>query len=201
MSENEKLRPDVGELDAELNRIRVRKKNRKKAWVLAIVFVVALMAGGYLATSYLAIYRITGTSMETTLDAGAIVVCQKGAAVKRGSIVAFERDDTLLIKRVIAIAGDLVSIDEDGQVTINGVTISEPYLADADTRQGDVTFPVSVPSGQVFVLGDNRVASIDSRDSSVGMVSVDEIIGCAKATIWPLSDVGLVKTGANVTSQ
>jgi signal peptidase I len=201
MAEYVKLRLSVDELDAELDRISIRGKNKRRAWGITVVFVILLAVSGYLTTSYFAFYRVTGSSMERTLSVGETVVCQKNAEIVRGSIVAFERDDVLLIKRVIAMAGDEVSIGEGGEITINGIAISEPYLAGSGTREGDVAFPLTVPSGQLFVMGDNRVVSIDSRDSSVGMVSRDEIIGCAIATIWPIQSFALIKNGTGVAAR
>ncbi|HML47014.1 MAG TPA: signal peptidase I, partial [Clostridia bacterium] len=99
--------------------------------------------------------------------------------------IAFEREGALLIKRVIAMEGDQVSIGFEGKVSINGVEIEEGYLSSEGPGSGDVVYPVVVPAGRVFVMGDNRNVSVDSRNSSVGMLSVEEVIGCVKALVWP----------------
>ncbi len=186
MKNDEQYRPSLAELKSELKRIRTRKNRRRWSATALTVLTVALFAAGYLSSSRFALLRVNGGSMESTLVAGDVVFCEKGVPVTRGDIVAFEREGILLVKRVIAMEGDQVNITFDGKVYVNGVPIQEGYLAGESQGLGDVIYPVVVPAGQVFVLGDHRAVSVDSRDSSLGMVSLKEVIGSVKALIWPL---------------
>jgi signal peptidase I len=172
-----------------------RRINRRKKWfrggfTFLVILAVAFMCGSYVSTHYYTLLQIYGNSMEDTLQAGDVVTCRKNAEVAQGDIVAFRRDDALMIRRVIAVAGDRISIPEDGKVYVNDNPIDEPYLLVNGTDGGDETYPMIVPEGQVFVAGDNRVVSIDSRNSDVGTISLTEIIGVAEIRVWPIHRIG-----------
>ncbi|MCE5344455.1 MAG: signal peptidase I [Eubacteriales bacterium] len=179
-------RPTLEELEAELRRIR--RRNARWTWVKILLLLVAtaFVGGSYMTTTYCTLMRVSGNSMGNTLQVGDVVVFEKSTQAVRGDIVAFERDGVLLLKRVIAIPGDQISIALDGTVYLNGVVINEEYLSDSVSDGGDVAYPLTVPDGKVFVIGDNRGESIDSRDNIVGLVSLDEIIGTAGARVWPV---------------
>lgn len=187
-------RPSMEELNAELKRIRTGKARRALMIALVVMMAVALVAGAYLSTTYLALMRVDGGSMEGTLLAGDVVIARKGVNVARGDVVAFERDGTLLIKRVIAMGGDQVNVSyADGTVSVNGVTLVENYVMELGLGHNDMEYPLTVPRGQLFVMGDHRTSSVDSRSSAVGLVYESEIIGRVDATIWPLERAGLTQ--------
>lgn len=131
--------------------------------------------------------------MEPTLQTGEMIVTVKNGKFETGDIVAFYYNNKILLKRVIAQAGDTVNIDDAGNVSVNGTQLYEPYIEDKSLGQCDITFPYQVPDGKIFVLGDNRSVSIDSRSSSVGCISKEDIVGKAVFKIWPLNQIGSIQ--------
>ncbi len=190
MSKKSRFRPSVEELDAELKRVRGRERRRKWMRALFIMLVVAILAGIYLSSAQFLLMRVDGDSMRETLRTGDVAFLRRNAETLRGDVVAFERGGALLIRRVIAIGGDQISISFDGTVLINGVAIEESYLFSRGPGESGVQYPLRVPAGQVFVMGDHRAVSLDSRSPSVGMVSLEEITGRVEARIWPLERIG-----------
>ncbi len=185
-----RYRPTLRELDAELKRIRRRKNRFRWLKILLLLLATAFVGGSYITNTFCTLMNVSGSSMEGTLRAGDVVVCQLNTQTGRGDIVAFERDGVLMLKRVIAVAGDQISITVDGTVYLNGVAINEEYLTIAASSGGDVSYPLTIPEGKVFVIGDNRGESIDSRDSVLGLVSVSEIVGTVEARVWPMDRAG-----------
>ena len=179
-------RPSTAELNQELRRIS-RTKIRKR-WLrgLAIAIVLALGTGVVVAWQYIGILHLASDSMEPTLQTGDVVLYTRTDQIVRGDTVVFERGGTIQIKRVIAVGGDAVDIDEQGRVCVNGVELSEGYLSSANTDSGDVSYPVTVPPGKLFVLGDNRVQSVDSRSGVLGFVEDSELLGIARVVLWPV---------------
>ena len=123
--------------------------------------------------------------MEPTLQTGDVALYDKKAEVSRGDVVLFERDGVLQIKRIIGVAGDKVRVADNGQVYVNGAAVEEKYLLNASLGKSDVIYPVTVPSGRVFVMGDNRSTSVDSRSSSIGFVAESELLGRIWLILWP----------------
>ena len=132
---------------------------------------------------------VDGESMMPTLENGDWIAACRPAHVDRGEIVLTNTDNAhhaRLIKRVIAFGGETVDIDYDtGTVFINGAALEEPYLTDKTIAGGDVTFPLTVPQGCVFLLGDNRVNSVDSRYSEIGCVPQSDLIGPVVMRLLP----------------
>ena len=145
-----------------------------------------------LATLFFPVLKIYGNSMSPTLDEGQIVVALKGSSFDTGDIIAFYYNNKILVKRVICGAGDWVNIYEDGSVLVNGSLLDESYLSEAAYGACDLELPYQVPEGQIFVMGDQRLSSIDSRSSIVGCVSQEQIVGRIVLCIWPLRDFGPV---------
>jgi len=146
-----------------------------------------------LATNlWLAVQQINGSSMNPLLQMDEIVVAVRGSNPERNDVIAFNHNQKLHVKRVIAVAGDWVEIDANGIVSVNGSKPTEPYVSELSLGNCDLTFPYQVPAGTVFVLGDNRPLSLDSRDSKFGPVDREQIIGILKFGIWPLSKIGRV---------
>lgn len=186
--------PNVKELENELTRV---KKQRKFHGLLAntvyTLIVVASLAI-LVAVFFMPVLRIYGSSMEPTLIAGDIVVSVKTDDVKPGDIIAVYYGSKLLVKRVIAVEDQWINIDETGNIYINGQSepLDEPYIKEKSAGELDIKFPYKVPVNTVFVLGDNRETSIDSRSGYVGSISKDEIVGKVLFRVWPLKRIKLL---------
>ena len=179
-------RPSVEELNQEIRRIS-RAKGRKR-WVraLAIAIVLALGTGVVVAWQYFGLLRLAGGGMEPTLQTGDVVLYGRTSQIARGETIVFERGDAIQIKQIVATGGDVVDINDQGRVCVNGVELSEDYLSFADTDRGDISYPVTVPQGKLFALGDNRVESIDSRSGILGFVEESELLGVVRVVLWPV---------------
>ena len=156
--------------------------------ILIVVAAVAILV----AMLFLPVLRIYGQSMNTTLNSGELVVSIKGAKFETGDIVAFYYNNNILVKRVMANPGDWVDIDLDGNVYVNQQLIDEPYVEEKAFGEPDIDFPYQVPDDRVFVLGDNRDVSVDSRYKSVGCVSSEQMVGKIVFRVWPLTKLGPV---------
>ncbi len=134
---------------------------------------------------FLPAVRVTGTSMEPTLSGNEIVLCSKLRQAKRGDIIALYYNKKVLLKRVIAVTGDSVDIDENGRVKLNGQILDEPYISVAALGECDIEFPYTVKENRWFVMGDNRVSSVDSRYSAFGCVPDENILGVVWFRLYP----------------
>lgn len=184
--------PSSEQLAAELNRERYRKRYhsvlRSTIYTLITVAAIAVLA----ATLWLPVLQIYGNSMTPTLQDGEILFSLKTADFKPGDIVAFYYNNKILVKRVICSAGDWVDITEDGTVYVNGEILEEPYLAEKALGDCNIELPYQVPDGRVFVMGDHRSTSVDSRNTAVGCVADEQIVGKILFRIWPLKRLGTV---------
>lgn len=179
----------------EKERARLRHKSRYSRTLrstIAILIVVAAVAV-LVATLWMPVLRIYGSSMAPTLDDGQIVISLKTTDFKTGDIAAFYYGNKLLVKRYIAGASDWVYIDEDGTVSVNSIELDEPYLAEKALGQTDIELPYQVPDKRYFLMGDNREDSVDSRNTAVGCASDDQIVGKVVYCIWPLDRFGPVR--------
>lgn len=186
---------DIPPLAVLEQQLKEEKKKRRfyKALRSVIATLVTVAAVAVLvAQSLMPVLRIYGNSMNPTLSQGNVVVALKSSSFKTGDIVAFYWNNKILIKRAIAMPGDWVDIDEDGNVSVNGKVIDEPYLQDKALGQCDITLPYQVPDSGIFVMGDNRSVSVDSRSTTIGVVSDEQIVGKIVFRIWPLSNLGLL---------
>ena len=184
--------PSSEELENELIRVRYSERYKKliKNTIYALLVVAAVSV--LIATLFLPVMEIYGNSMNPTLENNDIVVSIKTSKLNRGDICCMYYNNHILVKRVIAVAGDVVVMDEDGNVFVNGTLLDEPYLKEKALGECDIEFPFSVPEQTVFVLGDNRAASVDSRNSLISSISVDEIVGKIVFRVWPLNKFGAV---------
>ena len=195
MSENTKKldMPTTDQLQKEVDRVHYRRDFSRvmvnTIYSLVVVAAVAVLV----AVLLLPMLRIYGHSMNDTLDEGDIVVSLKGSDFKTGDIIAFYYNNKILIKRVIGKAGDWVDIDQDGNVYVNGNLIDEPYLDEKAFGECNIELPYQVPESKVFVMGDNRSVSVDSRNTAVGCVAEEQIVGKVVYRLWPLKDVGNLK--------
>lgn len=162
---------------------------RSTIYALLVVAAVAVLV----AVLLLPVLRIYGTSMTPTLTEGDIVLSIKGSSFQTGDVIAFYYNNKILVKRVIAYSGDWVDIDDDGNVFVNGQLIDEPYISEKALGECDIQLPYQVPEARVFVMGDHRSTSVDSRSSAVGCVSEEQIVGKIVFRVWPLKGLGGVK--------
>lgn len=191
--ENKRELPDLELLEAELERERYRRRYgnvlRSTAFSLIVVAAVAVL----IAVLLLPVLQISGTSMTDSLQDEDIVVALNSSGYETGDIIAFYYNNNILVKRVIAAAGDWVDIDKDGNVYVNEELLDEPYVTDKALGDCNITLPYQVPDGRCFVMGDHRATSIDSRNTAVGCVSNDMVIGKILIRVWPLEGFGIVK--------
>ena len=186
-------KPSLDSLRAELKRIRYRQRYhsaiRSTVYTLLTVAAVAVLV----ATLLLPVLRIYGSSMTPSLREGDIVVSVKEMNFDRGDIISFYYNNKILVKRVIAFEGEWVNIDEDGNVYVNGTLLEEPYLQERAFGECDIQLPYQVPDGRVFVMGDHRATSVDSRSSTVGCVFEEQVVGRILYRVWPLRDFGPIE--------
>lgn len=177
------------ELHREKRRAEYRKTLRGTVYILLIVAAVAVLA----TTLFFPVLQVTGTSMEPTLEPGQIVLAVKNGKLQEGDVVAFYYNNKILLKRFIGQAGDQIEIDDDGNVSINTVPLEEPYLAAKSLGECDLEFPYQVPDGKIFVLGDHRATSVDSRSDTVGCIDKSVIVGKVIVKIWPWKQIGMIQ--------
>ncbi len=181
--------PTLNELEKELLRERYRYRYISiiKNTVYSIITLIALAA--VVAALWLPVLEIYGTSMTPGLQDGDVVVSSKTSDFKQGDIVAFYYNNQVLVKRVIATSGERINITEDGKVYVNGKGVYEPYVDDFDLGDCNIEMPFQVPEGKMFVMGDNRSVSLDSRNTAIGCVAQEQVVGKIVFRIWPLSEI------------
>ena len=130
--------------------------------------------------------------MSPTLEHNDIVVLLKTKNFGRGDLIGFYYQGKILLKRVIALPGDEVAINADGNVYVNGALLEEPYAIDKVLGDCDLEFPYTVPGTSYFVMGDRRSNSVDSRNSVIGAISREDIVGKVFIRVWPLSKLGFI---------
>ena len=182
--------PSAEQLEAELKREKYKRRYhsvlRSTIYTLITVAAIAVLV----ATLWLPVLQIYGSSMTPTLQDGEIIFSVKTADLEPGDIVAFYYNNKILVKRVICGPGDWVNIDEDGTVYVNEVWLKEPYLAEKALGDCNIELPYLVPDGKIFVMGDHRSTSVDSRNTAVGCVAQEQIVGKIIFRIWPLNRLG-----------
>lgn len=185
--------PTSAQLEAELKRERHKHRYhsvlRSTVYVLVVVAALAVLV----ATLWLPVLRIQGSSMTPTLQEGDIAVSVRRSEMASGDIVAFYYNNKILVKRVICGPGDWVDIDEDGTVYVNGTELEEPYLTEKALGDCDIELPYQVPDGKIFVMGDHRSTSVDSRNTVIGCIAQEQIVGRIAFRIWPLDRLGGVR--------
>ena len=182
--------PTTQQLETEIKRITYKRKYRSvmKSTIYMLITVAAVAI--LVATLWLPVLQIYGNSMTPTMQNGDIVVSLKSSDFEQGDVIAFYYNNKILVKRVIAGPADWVDITEDGTVYVNGKLLEEPYLADNALGDTNIELPYQVPDGKVFVMGDHRSTSVDSRNTAVGCVAQEQIVGKIVFRIWPFETIG-----------
>lgn len=184
--------PTAQQLTNELQSVRYRTGFRRILGnTISSLLVVAAVAV-LISMLFLPVLRVTGSSMTPTLQNDELIVCSKRSNFERGDVVAFYYNNKILLKRVIGTAGDVINISYDGTVYVNGEPIDEPYVSEKAFGECDIELPYQVPESRIFVMGDHRSVSIDSRSSSVGCIADEYIIGKVFLRIWPFEEIGSV---------
>ena len=185
--------PEIGELKAELHRVNYKRRYIKvfKSTVYTLVVVAAFAV--LVATLWMPVLQIYGSSMTPTIDEGQIVISIKGKNFEQGDLVAFYIGNKLLVKRIIACPSDYVLVDENGTVFVNGTELYEPYVSEKSFGECDIEYPYQVPDSKYFLMGDHRGTSVDSRVSVVGCIPEEQIVGKIVFRVWPIPDFGIVE--------
>ena len=184
--------PTTEDLEEAVRRDRYYHRFRLTVRSTFLSLVVVAAVAVLVAVLFLPILRIYGKSMNGTLDSGDIVVSIKSTSMNTGDVIAFYYNNNILVKRVIANPGDWVDVDKEGNVYVNNAKLEEPYLDDKAYGETNIELPYQVPEGKIFVMGDNRSVSIDSRNTSIGCISEEQIVGKIVYRIWPFSQIGAV---------
>ncbi len=188
--------PETEQLERELKRNRYRSRYRSvlKSTVYTLITVAAVAI--LVATLWLPVLQIYGNSMTPTLNDGEILFSVKTSEFQKGDVIAFYYNNKILVKRVIAGPGEWVDLDPDGTVYVGTdqlEKLSEPYVTDKAFGDCNIQLPYQVPDGRVFVMGDHRSTSVDSRNTAVGCVAQEQIVGKIVFRIWPVQEIGLVQ--------
>ena len=185
--------PTTEQLEGELKRVRYKSRYRSvlRSTIYSLITVAAIAV--LIATLWLPVLQVYGNSMTPTHQNGEIIFTVKMSEFEPGDIISFYYNNKILIKRVIARSGEWVNMDADGNVYVNETLLDEPYLDEKAFGNCNIELPYQVPEGRVFVMGDHRSTSVDSRNSAVGCVAQEQIVGKILFRVWPLEKFGWVK--------
>lgn len=192
-TEKNKILPTTSELTKALQKEKYRSKYLKLLKSTLFVLIVVIAISSLLATLIFPVLEISGNSMEPTLIEGNIVLCIKKSKFKSGDIIVFYYNNHILVKRIIGLPGDWIDIDSEGNVFVNDKILKEPYIKEKTIGEYDIELPYQVPEESYFIMGDERESSIDSRNSLIGTISQEEIMGKVIFKVWPIKDLKIFK--------
>ena len=184
--------PSVELLEGELRRTQYKRRYRRTLRTTLFSLLVVAAIAVIIAVLLMPVLLIRGSSMEDTLMDGDLVIALNNSKYKTGDVIGFYFNNGILIKRVIAVTGDWVDIDSDGTVYVNGVRLDEPYVTEKSIGECNIALPYQVPEGKCFVMGDHRATSLDSRNTAVGCISNDVVVGKLLIRFWPIRTFGTV---------
>ena len=185
--------PTVEALRAERKRVKYNRRYKRVLGSTVFTLVVVAAVAVLVATIWMPVLQIYGASMTPTLEEGDVVVSVKGSDYATGDLVSFYIGNKLLVKRYIAGAGQWVDIDEAGTVYVDGIALAEPYVLEPAFGDVDITLPYQVPESRIFVMGDHRATSVDSRNTAVGCIAKEQIVGKIVFRVWPLNTAGALE--------
>ena len=187
MSDNKKAPetlPSVEQVETELKNINYRKKFISTLFSTISILIVVAAVSVLVSTLFFPVVQVVGNSMEPTLSAGDVLVLVKSDDVKKGDLCCFSWQNKTLLKRVIGRSGDIIDMDSEGNVFVNGELLDEPYVEKKEFVKCEIEFPYQVPDNKIFILGDQRETSVDSRSSAIGCIGKDQIIGRVLFKVW-----------------
>ena len=185
--------PTVSQLEAELSRVQYKKRYNSVLRSTVYTLITVAAAAILVATLWLPVLQIYGSSMTPALQNGDIVFTLKTAEFQHGDVIAFYYNNKILVKRMVACPGEWVDIEPDGTVYVNNEPLAEPYVTDPAYGDTNIELPYQVPDGKLFVMGDHRSTSVDSRNTAVGCVAQEQIVGKIVFRIWPVSQISLIR--------
>lgn len=178
--------PSAEQVEAELNRIRYRHSFLRTMLNTAAIVAVVAAVSVLLSVIFFPVIQVSGDSMTPTLQDGDILVTYHTDSISQGDLCCVSWQNKTLLKRVIGLPGDIISIEPDGSIYVNQTLLDEPYVIEKSMGDCDISFPFEVPDNKIFILGDNRTLSVDSRNTDIGCIGKEQIIGRVLFRIWPI---------------
>ena len=195
MSRKEKVIPtnlSISALEEEIKREKYKSKYTKilKSTIYALIIIASISA--LIGTLIMPVLEVNNTTMKPLLENNEIVLSLKTKKLKQGDIIAFYQGNKILIKRVVAVPGNYISIDEEGNIYVDGEVLNEPYVTNKQKGETNIEFPYQVPESEYFVLSDERDKTNDSRNEDIGLIKKDNVIGKVIFRVWPLKKLGAI---------
>ena len=185
-TENEKISEitPIEQVAAEHEKLERRAKFQRILKSTVSTLLVVAAAAVLISMLFLPVIQVSGDSMKPTLNNEDIILLVKTKNFSTGELCCVSWQNKLLLKRVIGLPGDSINIDEKGNVYLNGELLDEPYVTNKALGECDIDLPYTVPEGKLFIMGDQRETSIDSRSTAVGCVDYDQMVGRYLLRIW-----------------
>ena len=192
----QKAVPSVDQLTAELMRTRYKRRFSSTLLSTFLTLVLIVLISFVASHFFFPVLRMHSNAMAPAFQTGDLVVALKGSSYSKGDVIAFYFNDKLLVKRVIAVAGDTVEIDGNGSVLLDDEQLSEPYVQTPALGDCDLEMPYTIPENRVFVMGDQRETSLDSRNTAIGCIAAEQVVGRVILRVWPLDQIDFYTSAA-----